>query len=280
METRARSATRDDILAVPVRNAVGAIRPVGGLANLEVRPEGGKIFRKDRQRAVYVTVHARGTMDEAARRIQGALAGLSLPPGYAFEIDREVRELRESFSLLWITLGLSVVFIFVVLAGFGESLASPIAVLSILPTSLAFPVVAHALRGEPLSVPVLVGFIMLSGMVVNNSILVIDAIRDRLRGSPGGHGSAARAARMRGAVHAAIRGRIRPLLITSVATIAGTVPLLFARAQGAGFLSALAFVVFWGMLGSLFSTVLVVPALAAAAPRLLSMSFTRGERAR
>ena len=271
METGARQATRDDILAVPVRNAAGAVRPVGGLAELDVRPEGGKIFRKDRQRAVYLTVHAGGTVDEAARRIRGALAGLALPPGYAFELDRDVRELSESFRLLWISLGLSAVFIFVVLAGFGESLASPIAVLSILPTSLAFPVVAHALRGDPLCVPVLVGFIMLSGMVVNNSILVIDAIRDRLRGSPSGSSGGARAARMRSALHAAIRGRIRPLLITSVATIAGTVPLLFARSQGSDFLSALAFVVFWGMLGSLVSTILVVPALAAAVPGLISM---------
>jgi len=269
METDARKATREDILAVPVRNAAGAVRPIDGLARLEVRPEGGKIFRKDRQRAVYLTVHAIGTVDEAARRIRGAFAGLPLPPGYAFELDREVRELNESFRLLWISLGLSAVFIFVVLAGFGESFASPIAVLSILPTSLAFPVVAHALRGEPLCVPVLVGFIMLSGMVVNNSILVIDAIRDRLRGSPPGLRGNARASHMRWALHAAIRGRIRPLLITSVATIAGTVPLLFARSQGSGFLSSLAFVVFWGMLGSLVSTVLVVPALAALAPGLI-----------
>jgi HAE1 family hydrophobic/amphiphilic exporter-1 len=280
METGARQATRDDILAVPVRNAAGAVRPVGGLAELDVRPEGGKIFRKDRQRAVYLTVHAGGTVDEAARRIRGALAGLALPPGYAFELDRDVRELSESFRLLWISLGLSAVFIFVVLAGFGESFASPIAVLSILPTSLAFPVVAHALRGDPLCVPVLVGFIMLSGMVVNNSILVIDAIRDRLRGSPSGSGGGARTARIRSALHAAIRARIRPLLITSVATIAGTVPLLFARSQGSDFLSALAFVVFWGMLGSLVSTILVVPALAAAVPGLISMRSRETEAGR
>ncbi len=277
MEMGARQATRDDVLAVPVRNAAGAVRPVGGLAALEVRPEGGKIFRKDRQRAVYLTVHARGTVNDAARRIRGALAGLALPPGYAFELDREVRELSESFRLLWISLGLSAVFIFVVLAGFGESFASPIAVLSILPTSLAFPIVALALLGEPFRVPVLVGFIMLSGMVVNNSILVIDAIRDRLRGSPSGSGNDERVARMRSALHAAIRERIRPLLITSVATIAGTVPLLFARSQGSGFLSALAFVVFWGMLGSLVSTVLVVPALAAAAPGLVSTKSREAE---
>ena len=272
METGARQATRADILAVPVRNSTGAVRPVGGLARLGVRAEGGKIFRKDRQRAVYITVHAAGgALDAAVGRIRETLAGVALPPGYAFELDREVRELNESFRLLWIALGLSAVFIYVVLAGFGESLGSPIAVLSILPTSLAFPVVAYALLGEPIRVPILVGFIMLSGMVVNNSILVIDAIRDRLRGTGpravGAEGSMG-AERMRSALHGAIRGRIRPLLITSVATIAGTVPLLFARSQGAGFLSALAFVVFWGMLGSLASTILIVPALAAAAPGL------------
>lgn len=270
MEAGARQAGRSDILAVPVRNAAGAVRTVGSLAVLAVRAEGGKIFRTDRQRTVSLSVHSRGgRIDAAAARIRTALEGLRLPAGYAVELDREVRELDRSFRLLWAALGLSAVFVFIVLAGFGESLLAPLAVLSILPTSLAFPLIAYALLGEPLRVPLLVGFIMLSGMVVNNSILVIDAIRDRRRVFTGGEGEA-----LRHVLHAAIRGRIRPLLITSVATIAGTIPLLFARTQGAGFLSALAFVVFWGMLGSLVSTILVVPAIAAAAPGLVPPRHT------
>ena len=267
-----RGATRADILAVPVRAMDGSVRLLGGLARLSVRPEGGKIFRTDRQRTVSLTVHlSRGSLDAAARRIRAALEGLRLPAGYAIEMDREVRELTQSFRLLWLALGLGVVFIFIVLAGFGESLVSPVAVLSILPPSLAFPVIAYATLGEPLRIPVLIGFIMLSGMVVNNSILVIDAIRGlrAVRATGKSSDQATAPCPLRGALHRAIRGRLRPLLITSVATIAGTVPLLFARSQGTGFLSALAFVVFWGMLGSLASTILVVPALASAAPFLV-----------
>jgi multidrug efflux pump subunit AcrB len=280
MESGARAAGRADILALPVRNHEGAVRPLGSFAALEDRAAGGRISRTDRQRTVSLTVHAEGTrIDAAAARIRGALAALALPEGFAVELDREVRDLDDSFRLLWAALGLSAVFVFLVLAGFGESLLAPLAVLSILPASLAFPLAAHVLRGEPLRVPVLVGFILLAGMVVNNSILVIDAIRERLGRDGPSDGSRGRSfngsrgplerAGLRGALHLAIRSRIRPLLVTSVATIAGTVPLAFSRVQGAGYLSSLAFVVFWGMLGSLVSTILVVPALAFAAPRLV-----------
>ena len=263
MEAGARTAGRADLLALPVRNSAGAVRPLGSFASLEARAEGGRISRVDRQRTVTLTVHAAAVrLDAAAARIHEALSALALPAGYAVELDREVKELDDSFRLLWAALGLSAVFVFLVLAGFGESLLAPLAVLSILPVSLAFPLAAYTLRGEPLRVPVLVGFILLAGMVVNNSILVIDAIRERL-------GRGGRQAGLRGALHLGIRSRIRPLLITSAATIAGTIPLAFSRVQGAGYLSSLAFVVAWGMLGSLASTILVVPALGFAAPRLV-----------
>jgi hydrophobic/amphiphilic exporter-1 (mainly G- bacteria), HAE1 family len=267
-------AARADILAVPVFGPDGSARPLGRLARLAVRPEGGKIYRTDRQRTASLTVHpAGGSIDTAVRRIRAALVGLRLPPGYALEMDRQVRELDESFRRLWFALGLSAVFVFVVLAGFSDSLASPLAVLSVLPPSLAVPVIACAVQGQPLRVPVLVGVIMLSGMAVNNSILVIDEARARVCSGlavEGRDGSPRVPRRLvRGALHRAVRARARPLLVTSLATVAGTIPLLFARGQAGGFLSGLALVVFWGMLGSLGATLLVVPALLSAAPALL-----------
>jgi HAE1 family hydrophobic/amphiphilic exporter-1 len=252
METGARTASRDSIRLIPVRNREGAVRLLSDLSDTRGEDEGGKIYRKNRQRVAFLTVHAATrNLDAFVKDLWGVLSQIELPKGYAFEIDRQVLELASSFSVLWATLALSVVFIFIVLAALSESLTAPLYILSILPPSLAFPLLAYRILGDPIRIPVLVGLIMLSGMVVNNSILIVDEFVAR---SPLG--------RTRGAALGAVRKRIRPLLITSMATVLGTVPLLFSRARGGTFMTSLAFVVFWGILGSLVSTLVVVPAMA------------------
>ena len=102
---------------------------------------------------------------------------MSLPPGYAFDMDRGVLELKRSFSTLRSCWACRYFLIYIVLASSMESLTCPLMVLSILPTSLAFPVVAFFLSGQPLRIPALVGLIMLCGMAVNNSILIANEIR-------------------------------------------------------------------------------------------------------
>ena len=125
-------------------------------------------------------MHAGGaSVDETEARIKDVLARVSLPPGYAFDMDRSVGDLKRSFSTLWLVLGLSIFLIFLVLASSTESLACPFIILSVLPTSLAFPIVAFFVAGQPLRISALVGLIMLCGMAVNNSILIADEIRVR-----------------------------------------------------------------------------------------------------
>jgi multidrug efflux pump subunit AcrB len=133
-------------------------------------------------------------------------------------------------------------------------------VLSIVPTSLAFPVIAFFVAGEPLRIPALVGLIMLCGMTVNNSILITDEIRAR-----GGDRSAS-AHTMRGLVVMAVRRRLKALLISCGMTLVGTLPLLFSGGSSGDFMRTISFVVFWGILGSLASTFFVLPALAVSFP--------------
>ncbi len=253
-DSSARTMTRVGLLDVPVNAGADKTLKVAGLASLEVEGEGAKIYRKNRQRAAFLTVHASGaSVDQTVQRIKGVLSRVNLPPGYAFDLDRGVLELKESFSTLALALGLSVFLIYIVLASSMESLACPFMVLSILPTSLAFPMIAFFVHGQPLRIPALVGLIMLCGMAVNNSILIANEIRAR-----GGDGRR---------VIMAIRKRLRPLLVSSGMTVVGTLPLLFAYGGGGDFMRSIAFVVFWGILGSLASTFLLLPALAAAFPR-------------
>jgi len=231
-----------------------------------MEPEGAKIYRLNRQRAVFLTLHISGhSFEQTLREIRRALGRVPLPKGYAFELDREVIRLAGSYRLLWLALTLATLFLYIVLAALSESLGAPLLILSMLPCSLAFPVLAALLLGEPVSIPILVGLIMLSGMVLTSSILVVGDLRWRLAGL----GPATLALRVRAGIRLAVRKWIQPLLITSCAAVAGTLPLLFTRVQGKSFTSTLAFVMLWGILGSLFSTLFILPALCSLFPALL-----------
>jgi multidrug efflux pump subunit AcrB len=257
----ARSIARDELLDMTIRTGSERNVRISGISRLEEQDEGAKIFRKNRQRAAFFTVHSGGaSVDETVGRIKGVLAKVALPSGYAFDMDRSVIELKRSFSTLALMLCLSVFLIFIVLASSMESLTCPFIVLSILPTSLAFPVIAFFIAGMPLRIPALVGLIMLSGMAVNNSILIANEIRAR------GGDRGASPASMRGLVIMAIRKRLKPLLISSGMTLVGTLPLLFAGGSGGAFMRTISFVVFWGIIGSLVSTFLVLPALSVSFP--------------
>ena len=260
-DTASRTMTREGLLGMPIRTASERTLRMSGLARLSERGEGAKIYRKNRQRAAFLTVHAGGaSVDLSVSRIKEVLSRASLPPGYAFDMDRSVLELKQSLSTLSLVLGLSIFLVFIVLASSMESLTCPFMVLSILPTSLAFPVVAFFLSGQPLRIPALVGLIMLCGMAVNNSILIANEIR--LRGGD----RRVTAGAMRPLVVMAIRKRLKPLLTSSGMTVLGTLPLLFAAGDGGAFMRTISFVVFWGILGSLASTFLMLPALAVAFP--------------
>jgi multidrug efflux pump subunit AcrB len=260
-DVSARRATRGDLLDMTIQAGSDKAVRLSGLCRLAEEDEGAKIYRKNRQRAAFLTVHSgSASIDETVGRIKGVLAQVALPPGYAFDMDRSVIELKKSFFTLALMLCLSVFLIFIALASSMESFACPFIALSILPTSLAFPVIAFFITGEPLRLPVVVGLIMLSGMAVNNSILIVDEIR--ARGGERGPCSAS----MRGLVVMAIRKRLKPLLISSGMTLVGTLPLLFAGGSGGAFMRAISFVVFWGILGSLASTFLVLPALSVSFP--------------
>jgi len=104
------------------------------------------------------------------------------------------------------------------------------------------------LAGQRLVVPVLIGLIVLSGMAVNNSILIVDAFKAR-----GNRGA--------GGVTRAVMSRLSALTATSGATVLGHLPLLFASGEGAAFMRSLAFVIIWGIVGSYAATVFLIPAL-------------------
>jgi HAE1 family hydrophobic/amphiphilic exporter-1 len=229
----------------------------------ELREE-SKIYRKNRQRAAFFTVHTKDLdLDSAIRNLWRALGTVSLPQGYAFELDKSASRLAEQFRTMWLVLVLAVVLIYMILAAQAESLTSPLLVSATVPLSLVFPLVVLFILGQSLTTPVLIGLIILTGMAVNNSLLIADLVRENVRKN----GLAYTPRAVVRPVLFALRRRIRDLLLTSATTVFGALPLL--GLGGSGMLSALSFVAFWGITGSLVVTLLFLPAFIVAFPRLL-----------
>ncbi len=162
--------------------------------------------------------------------------------------------MSEGFSSLFIAMGLSVLFVYMVLASQFGSFSQPIVIMLAMPFSFIGAFVALRLSGLPLDITGMIGLIMLMGLVVKNSILLVD-FTNKLRASGlEKHQAIARA----GAI------RLRPILMTSAAIIAGAVPTalgihFFSSGAGSEFRRSLAIVLIGGMLTSTLLTLLVVP---------------------
>jgi multidrug efflux pump subunit AcrB len=256
MGRRESETTLAQLALVPVtvgRNAPAV--PVEATGSFSTVREGGKLYRLNRQRAVYLTAHvAAGDIRRIVGSVGHALGTMALAPGYAFDIGRELVEQADRFRTLWVTFVLCILLIYLVLGVLTESFLWPLVVLAVLPASITLPLIIMRLGGQRLVVPVLIGLIVLSGMAVNNSILIVDAYRSR-----GARGPLA--------IRDAILSRLSALSATSAVTVLGHLPLLFAAGEGAAFMRSLAFVIIWGIVGSYAATILLVPGLIGLAAR-------------
>jgi len=233
--------------------------------------EESRIYRKNRQRAVFFTVHTKNLdLDGAISHMKKTLAEISLPEGYAFELDKSASKLAEQFRTMWFVLLLAIVLIYMILAAQSESLLCPFLICTTVPISLAFPLIALFLSGQTLTTPILIGLIMLAGLAVNNTLLIADLTRENMLLYNRDY------SKNRAAIPVlfALRKRIKDLLITSGTSILGALPLMLVGSQGNNMMNALAFVVFWGIIGSLIVSFIYVPAVIALFPRLLKpLSF-------
>jgi HAE1 family hydrophobic/amphiphilic exporter-1 len=238
-------ATRENTASLPAlertvfRVGKAGLVPLNQLGQFIAEREESKIYHKNRQRAVFFTVHTRDLdLDAAIQNLWGALAAIPLPEGYAFELDKSASRLSAQFKLMWLVLVLAIVLIYMILASQSESFLSPLLVSATVPLSLVFPLIVLFILGQSLTTPVLIGLIILTGMAVNNSLLIADLVRENVRKNRLPY---TRRAMVRPVLFA-LRQRIRDLLLTSATTVFGALPLLALPAGGSGMLSALSFI--------------------------------------
>jgi HAE1 family hydrophobic/amphiphilic exporter-1 len=174
-----------------------------------------------------------------------------LPEGYYATFGGNTQTFQESFGSLWFVLWLGVLVAYMILASQFNSYKDPFIILLALPFSVSGAFLALWLTGQSLNIYSFIGLILLMGIVKKNSILLVE-FTNQLR---------AQGKDVRGALLEACPIRLRPILMTSMATIAAALPLSMAIGAGAEALRPMAITVIGGMIVSTFFTLFVIPAV-------------------
>ncbi len=239
-----------DLTSIYVRGASGSITQLSNLVSVRETVAPKELNHYNRLRAAIISANiAPGyTLDEALSFMEQA-AGEVLDAGYQTALDGQSREYRESGQQLYLIFVLALAFIYLVLAAQFESFRGPLVIMLTVPLAVTGALLAIKLTGGSLNVYSQIGLVMLIGLITKNGILIVEftnQLRDR------GHSKIE-------ALIEACALRLRPILMTTAATVLGAVPLAMAFGAGAESRSAIGWVIVGGMsLGTLF-TLFVIP---------------------
>jgi hydrophobe/amphiphile efflux-1 (HAE1) family protein len=226
------------------------IIPVGYVADINQGSGPSKINRFDRQREIRIDANTSvRTLGEVLGDIQKQTKVIPLEPGYSVGVTGSGEQQSEAFGNILLSLGLAVVFVYIVLAAQFESFSYPFSIMLALPMSLIGAVIALIIFKGALSVISLIGIIMLMGLVTKNGILLVDyanVLRDR--------GLERTEALVR-----AGSTRLRPILMTTFAMIFGMVPVAFGVSEGSEFRAPMGQAVIGGLVTSTLLTLFIVP---------------------
>ncbi len=242
--------TLRDLERINVNPQLDPVIPLSVVADLELAEGPSEVRRIDQQRGAVVSANLEGLdLRSSATSVQELLADLERPAGYSFDIAGQSVEMQRSLTSLGLALLLAVFLVYVIMASTFESLIQPLVILFSVPLAAVGVMPVLLLTGSSLSVVVFIGLIVLAGMVVNNAIVLVDRI-----GQNRADGMA-----LQESIIAAGRARLRPILITTLTTALGLLPLSLGVGAGSEIQQPLAITVIAGLTASTLLTLVVVP---------------------
>jgi HAE1 family hydrophobic/amphiphilic exporter-1 len=241
----------EDINDVLISSPGGQVLQAKNLLTLRNQAGPTEIQRKNQERLVRVTAEPEGVpLSESLTAVNERLPGMRVPPNFSVSFGAEAEQQAQAFGQLQIMLILAIVLVYAVMASQYESLRDPFIIMFSVPLAAIGVVLALKVTGTTFSLQAYIGVIMLAGIVVSNAILLVDYTnilrrRDKLP--------------LREAVETAGRRRLRPIIMTTLTTILGLVPMSLGIGEGAELQAPLARVVIGGLAASTLITLVFVP---------------------
>ncbi len=242
------------LLSARIPTPYGRWVPLARLVHMTVKPGLLKISRYDEQRAVRVMaeIDQNVTTPREVNRKLGLFLTSALKnyPGYSFAFGGEEQETRESVKSIIEAGGIAIILIYSILATILRSYTQPFIIMTIVPFSVIGVAIGILLRGEPFSMPALIGTVALLGVVVNDSLVLMDFINTRRAKLP----------RITAVFYSA-KHRFRPVILTTVTTFAGLASLMTKTRGEAAYLAPMAIALGFGLLFATLITLLLIPCL-------------------
>ena len=245
-----RAASVEEIRNLIVNPGAAYPVPLSAVADVQLAVGPAEVRRLGQERVAVVSANlAHGDLGSAVEVLQGIVDEIELPVGTAAFLSGQSEEMRDSFRSMQFVLLLAIFLVYLVMASQFESLMHPFVILLTIPLAITGAVWALWLTGTTVNVVAYIGLIMLAGIVVNQSIVLIDAVNQARE-----RGLSKRDALVEGG-----RIRLRPILITKLTTILGLMPMALGLGEGAEVRAPMAITVIGGVLLTTFLTLLVIP---------------------
>lgn len=243
--------TPTDLNNMYVRSATsGTLIPLSNVVALKETAAASTLNRFNRLRAITISASTRPgyPLGQAVDYVKGVAATV-LPDDASLDFKGQARDLAESSASLGLAFGLSLLVVYLVLCAQFESFKHPFVIMIAVPFAIASALAGLALSGQSLNIYSQIGIIVLVGLSTKNSILIVEFI-NQLRD---------KGAEFDDAVRLACRERLRPILMTSLSTSLGAIPLMIATGAGSEARVAIGVVIFYGVFVSMIFTLFVVP---------------------
>ena len=264
LDQRAR-ASRQALEMLKVSTASGATVPLSQVAEFELSQGPTSIDRYDRQRRVLIGGDLAGTtpLGEAMAGVLAQPAAKTVPAGVEIKQFGDAEVMKEVFESFAKAMGLGIMMVYAVLVLLFGSFLQPVTILFSLPLSIGGAIVALAITGQAVSLPVVIGILMLMGIVTKNAIMLVDfTVEQMAKGMPRSE-----------AIVDAGRKRARPIVMTTIAMVGGMLPAAFNSDSGGEFRVPMAIAVIGGLLSSTVLSLVFVPAVFAVLDDLARLTW-------
>jgi HAE1 family hydrophobic/amphiphilic exporter-1 len=250
---RGRRIDLQDLLELPVATLTGKQIPLHRVADIERATGPTQVTRENQRRMVTLALSVPGEdLGGVTDRVEALLRGYRFPPDFSYTIGGTAEDLRDTQRYMGIAVLVALLLVYMVMAAQFESLLSPFIIFFTMPLAVIGVALAFVVTGMTISVPAIIGIVILIGVVVNNGIVLVDrANQSHYEGK----------LPLREAVLEAGRMRFRPVLMTALTTILGMLPLAAEVGEGSENWAPMGRVIIGGLISATFLTLFVVPAL-------------------